>query len=420
MSLRPKESVSLLQKGPTGLNKAKISKYERENRAWCTTTRGIVIAFGAFSIAATLLLLPNASSLHQTANLDFAYADDERDEISSDVSFSSASSGKSDHMESNLKKEDATFIDRWWAGDRKYQKVKAYLNEISEFCEDVVAKDPKEFEYNGEPSDGHIHDSLVLSTHHKTGTHLLRNIANMIFMAADMKPKHVGFCGFIKMNAGNTWANKLQMWCSRGGKRFRSVEQGYDYRMVQLMRHPRKMLISQHLYQTALATSKQHYSDQVDRKKSLFYIGLRKKNTHMMWMGTFDKMIPIIDDMIDQMNQTIGNKNIVTLDMEDHFFVDFDKTVKTIFDHLLMDRVTPQQRCELRVEASFQDTQRFGDQVDRSHANTHVAPQSKKEIAIEELDQFLQLEEEETKAYREKYAQWLKIYKEYTDILWLK
>jgi len=395
-----KESTKFLGKDSTNL-KSKHYQYETSKPGSCTFKR-LIFTFGLLAVMVVIFMIPDHKVRHSQHAL--------KHWVPTEIL-------ETDIVNTQKEAED-TFVDTWWQ-NRDFKKVGNYISEIKKYCETIVEGDKEEFGYYGSQSE-EVPNNIVFSTHHKTGTHLLRNIVNLLFRAANMKPKRVGFCGSVPMEQGpgKEWAqHRLHMWCSRGGSFLREGKAGQSFRMAQLMRQPENMLVSQHLYQTALAHSRSSYTDQVDRKTSLFYIGLKKHDPQMMWMGTFDRMLPVIEDMLDQMNQTLGNRDVITVDMELDFFADFDGTVKQILDHILQDRVTPLQRCILRIEASFQDTKRFGGEVDHSHGNTHVAANEAKEKAKGELESLLSSNDEGTQMYRDKFSSWAERYKEYSKTL---
>eukprot|EP00511_Aplanochytrium_stocchinoi_P005830 CAMPEP_0204839186 /NCGR_PEP_ID=MMETSP1346-20131115/33459_1 /ASSEMBLY_ACC=CAM_ASM_000771 /TAXON_ID=215587 /ORGANISM="Aplanochytrium stocchinoi, Strain GSBS06" /LENGTH=414 /DNA_ID=CAMNT_0051975755 /DNA_START=437 /DNA_END=1678 /DNA_ORIENTATION=- len=307
-----------------------------------------------------------------------------------------------------------SFIDKWWESGRDYRKFAEFGGEIKQFCKEEVARNQAEFTYQGNVTQGR--KKLVFVVHHKTGTHLLRNIENELLRLAGMNMLPLGGCYGRNLHSWTVWARRMEFWCKGVGTQYPFAVKGN--RMVNLARHPRNMLISQHIYQKALQDARLHFKDTVKDKDNKFYKGLKSNNTLMAWEGTMEIMSPVIDDMLKHMRMTVGDQGVLTVEMEQHFYKDFDATVKNIFYHLLQDKVSPEEMCKLRLQASFQDTQRFGAEVDDSHKSTHIASTDKKAIAKQELAELLNCEDTKCKKFKDKYNEWVSSYEELTKLLW--
>uniref|UniRef100_A0A7S3UZH3 Sulfotransferase domain-containing protein n=1 Tax=Aplanochytrium stocchinoi TaxID=215587 RepID=A0A7S3UZH3_9STRA len=319
---------------------------------------------------------------------------------------------------SKSKSPSRSYIDRWWESGRDYRKIAAFDGEIKQLCRDEVVRNPDEFTYPG-PVSENIRNKLVFVVHHKTGTHLLRNIQNELLRLAGVNEAGVGGCHQRDLPSKIKWARRLEFWCKlvlRPNMLYPLYKKGN--RLVNLARHPRNMLISQHVYQKALQDANLKFGDILNNKDHKFYKGLKSNDTLMAWEGTMEVMAPVINDMVKHMQRTVGDPEVLTVEMESHFYKSFDNTVKQILYHLLEDKVSPEIMCQLRLQASFQDTKRFGAAVDDSHASTHVASTDKKAIAKKELDDILACDHVRCKNFQEKYNKWVDGYAELTKILW--
>jgi len=312
-----------------------------------------------------------------------------------------------------------SFIDKFWSTDRNHLNIANYSKDIKDICSAEVIKNPEEFRFHGQTARGEKKNRLVFVVHHKTGTHLLRNIQNDLLNLAGLDEQPVGECHGFDLPQRIKWARRTEFWCKyvlRQNILYPLWKKGN--RLVNLARHPRNMLISQHVYQKALQDAKLSFSDTIHNMDHKYFRGLRRNNSILAWEGTMEIMMPVITDMLKHMKKTIGDEEVMTVEMESHFYKDFDGTIKQIYYHLLGDKISAQSLCELRLKASFQDVKRFGAAVDDSHASTHVASKDNKVKAKLELDEVLSCQETRCLKFQKSYNKWVNAYEELSKQLW--
>jgi hypothetical protein len=237
----------------------------------------------------------------------------------------------------------------------------------------------------------------VLVAHHKSGTVLLRSLRNELM--GILRPGSPDYRHGRCDDELPPQSRAVHLWCGhcgRGGPGMHRcdganltsrVERALiaGCRVVHVVRAPKRLVASQHLYEARLAAVGAY--DTLSHKHR-YYSALRAGNWRAMWRATWTVVRPHVELQEALLRDTLERHDgcSLTLDLDGDFGRHYDASVMKILTHLAP-RASARTVCELILRAARHDVTRpslsTADMEARS--GTHVAPRNTTRAAEDEM-----------------------------------